>query len=81
MRNKDELSDFERGMVGAGENIQWSAARWGMCLVYGRGQRLVLADIEAIVTQIATRCNRDLHKGMSEHTTHRSLKQIDPRNP
>ncbi len=51
------------------------------CLVDVRGQRrmdrLVRDDRKTTVTQIATRYNQDLQNTISEHTTHRALKQMD----
>ncbi len=51
------------------------------CLVDVRGQRrmdrLVRDDRKATVTQIITRYNQDLQNTISEHTTHRILKQMD----
>ncbi len=50
------------------------------CLVDVRGQRrmdrLVRDDRKATVTQITTRYNQDLQNTISEHTTHRTLKQM-----
>ncbi len=49
-------------------------------LVDVRGQRrmgrLVRDDRKATVTQITTRYNQDLQNTISEHTTHRTLKQM-----
>ncbi len=51
------------------------------CLVDVRGQRrmsrLVRDDRKTTVTQIITRYNQDLQNTISEHTTHRTLKQMD----
>ncbi len=51
------------------------------CLVDVRGQRrmdrLVRDDRKATVTQITTRYNQVMQKTISEHTTHRTLKQMD----
>ncbi len=51
------------------------------CLVDVRGQRrmdrLVRDDRKATVTQITTRYNQDLQNTISEHTTRRTLKQMD----
>ncbi len=51
------------------------------CLVDVRGQRrmdrLVSDDRKATVSQITTRYNQDLQNTISEHTTHRTLKQMD----
>ncbi len=50
------------------------------CLVDVRGQRrmdrLVRDDRKTTVTQITTRYNQDLQNSISEHTTHRTLKQM-----
>ncbi len=50
------------------------------CLVDVRGQRrmcrLVRDDRKTTVTQIITRYNQDLQNTISEHTTHRTLKQM-----
>ncbi len=50
------------------------------CLVDVRGQRrmgrLVRDDRKATVTQITTRYNQGVQKTISEHTTHRTLKQM-----
>ncbi len=51
------------------------------CLVDIRGQRrmdrLVRDDRKTTVTQITTRYNQDLQNTISEHTTRRTLKQMD----
>ncbi len=51
------------------------------CLVDVRGQRrmdrLVRDDRKATVTQITTRYNQDMQNTISEHTTRRTLKQMD----
>ncbi len=51
------------------------------CLVDVRGQRrmdrLVIDDRKTTVTQITTRYNQDMQNTISEHTTHRTLKQMD----
>ncbi len=50
------------------------------CLVDVRGQRrmgrLVRDDRKTTVTQITTHYNQDLQNTISEHTTHRTLKQM-----
>ncbi len=50
------------------------------CLVDVRGQRrmgrLVRDDRKTTVTQITTRYNQDMQNTISEHTTHRTLKQM-----
>ncbi len=51
------------------------------CLVDVRGQRrmgrLVRDDSKATVTQITTRYNQGMQNTISEHTTRRTLKQMD----
>ncbi len=51
------------------------------CLVDVRGQRrmgrLVRDDRKVTVTQITTRYNQGKQNAISEHTTHRTLKQMD----
>ncbi len=51
------------------------------CLVDVRGQRrmdrLVRDDRKVTITQITTRYNQRLQNTISEHTTHRTLKQMD----
>ncbi len=51
------------------------------CLVDVRGQRrmgrLVRDDRKATVTQITTRYNQDMQNTISEHTTRRTLKQMN----
>ncbi len=51
------------------------------CLVDVRGQRrmdrLVRDDIKTTVTQIITHYNQELQNTISEHTTRRTLKQMD----
>ncbi len=51
------------------------------CLVDVRGQRrmdrLVRDDRKTTVTQITTRYNQGMQNTISEHTTHRTLKQMD----
>ncbi len=62
---------------------EWSEKekRGRKCLVDVRGQRrmdrLVRDDRKTTVTQITTRYNQDLQNTISEHTTHRTLKQMD----
>ncbi len=54
------------------------------CLVDVRGQRrmdrLVRDDRKATVTQITTRYNQAMQNTISEHTTHRTLKQMGSRS-
>ncbi len=112
MGKKEDLSDFERGMVvgarRAGLSISKTAdllrfsrttisrvyGEWSekekissgrqlcgrKCLVDVRGQRrmgrLVRDDRKATVTQITTRYNQRMQNTISEHTTHRTLKQM-----
>ncbi len=64
------------------ENISSERQSCGWkCLVDVRGQRrmdrLVRDDRKTTVTQITTRYNQDLQKTISEHTTRRTLKQMD----
>ncbi len=58
---------------------EWQLCGW-KCLVDVRGQRrmsrLVRDDRKTTVTQITTRYNQDLQNTISEHTTHRTLKQM-----
>ncbi len=60
------------------EKYPVSGRKW---LVDVRGQRrmdrLVRDDRKATVTQITTRYNQDLQNTISEHTTRRTLKQMD----
>ncbi len=68
-------------MVWKRENIQWRQLCGWKCLVDVRGQkrmgRLVRDDRKTTVTQITTRYNQDLQNTISEHTTRRTLKQMD----
>ncbi len=68
-------------MVRKRENIQWVAVLWTKCLVDVRGQRrmgrLVRDDRKATVAQITTHYNQGMQNTISEHTTHRTLKQMD----
>ncbi len=47
-----------------------------MSEVRGEWDRLVRDDRKTTVTQITTRYNQDLQNTISEHTTHRTLKQM-----
>ncbi len=112
MGKKEDLCDFERGMVvdarRAGLSISkiadllgfshttnsWVSSEcsekdkisseWQLCerkcLVDVRGQRrmgrLVRDDRKVTVTQITTRYNQGMQNTISEHTTHRTLKQM-----
>ncbi len=68
-------------MVWKRENIQWAAVVWRNVLlmseVRGRMGRLVRDDRKTTVTQITTRYNQVMQNTISEHTTHRTLKQMD----
>ncbi len=66
-------------MVWKRENIQWAAVVWMKmsCWCQRRMGRLVRDDRKATVTQITTRYNQDLQNTISEHTTRRTLKQMD----
>ncbi len=61
-------------------SIEWQLCGQ-KCLVDVRGQRrmggLVRDDRKATVTQITTRYNQDMQNTISEHTTRRTLKQMD----
>ncbi len=60
-------------------NIQWAAVVGRKCLVDVRGQRRMdrlVRDRKTTVTLITTRYNQDLQNTISEHTTHRTLKQM-----
>ncbi len=68
------------------EKISSERQLWGWkCLVDVRGQRrldrLVRDDRKATVTQITTRYNQGMQNTISEHTTHRTLKQMGYRRP
>ncbi len=65
-------------MVWKRENIQWAAVVWMKmpCWCQRRMCRLVRDDRKTTVTQINTRYNQDLQNAISEHTTHRTLKQM-----
>ncbi len=60
------------------ENIQWAAVVWTKmpCWCQRRMDRLVRDDSKATVTQITTRYNQGIQNTISEHTTHRTLKQM-----
>ncbi len=65
-------------MVRKRENIQWAAVVWMKmpCWCQRRMGRLVRDDRKATVTQITTRYNQGMQNTISEHTTHRTLKQM-----
>ncbi len=66
-------------MVRKRENIQWAAVVWTKmpCWCQRRMDRLVRDDRKETVTQITTRYNQGMQNTISEHTTHRTLKQMD----
>ncbi len=66
-------------MVRKRENIQWAAVVWTKmsCWCQRRMDRLVRDDRKTTVTQITTRYNQVMQNTISEHTTHRTLKQMD----
>ncbi len=66
-------------MVWKRENIQWAAVVWMKmpCWCQRRLGRLVRDDRKATVTQITTRYNQGMQNTISEHTTRRTLKQMD----
>ncbi len=66
-------------MVRRRENILWAAVVWMKmpCCGQRRMGRLVREDRKTTVTQITTRYNQDLQNTISEHTTRRTLKQMD----
>ncbi len=65
-------------MVRKRENIQWAAVVWTKmpCWCQRWMDRLVRDDSKATVTQITTRYNQSMQNSISEHTTHRTLKQM-----
>ncbi len=67
-------------MVWKRENIQRAAVVWMKCFVDVRGQRRIdrldRDDRKTTVTQITTRYNQGMQNTISEHTTHRTLKQM-----
>ncbi len=71
------ISGLQR-MVKKRENIQWAAVVWtkipGWC--QRRIGRLGREDRKATVTQIISRYNLGMQNTISEHTTHRTLKQM-----
>ncbi len=73
----DFLSGLQR-MVRKRENNQWAAVVWTKmpCWCQRRMGRLVRDDRKATVTQITTRYNQGMQNSISEHTTHRTLKQM-----
>ncbi len=60
------------------ENIQWAGVVWTKmpCWCQRRMSRLVRDDRTTTVTQITTRYNQGMQNTISEHTTHRTLKQM-----
>ncbi len=60
------------------ENIQWAAVVWMKmpCWCQRRMSRLVRDDRKTTVSQITTRYNQGMQNTISEHTTHRTLKQM-----
>ncbi len=66
-------------MVWKRENIQWEAVVWMKmsCWCQRRMGRLVRDDRKATVTQIIPRYNQHMQNTISEHTTRRTLKQMD----
>ncbi len=65
-------------MVWKRENIQWAAVVWMKmpCWCQRRMGRLVRDDRKTTVTQITSRYNQGMQNTISEHTTHRTLKQM-----
>ncbi len=65
-------------MVRKRENIQWAAVVLTKipCWCQWRMGRLVIDDRKTTVTQINTRYNQGMQNTISEHTTHRTLKQM-----
>ncbi len=65
-------------MVWKIENIQWAAVVWTKmsCWCQRRMVRPVRDDRKATVTQITPHYNRGMQNTISEHTTHRTLKQM-----
>ncbi len=65
-------------MVRKRENIKWASVVWKKipCWCQRRMGRLVRDDRKATVTQITTRYNQGMQNTISEHTTHRTLKQM-----
>ncbi len=66
-------------MVQKRENIQWAAVVWTKmpCWCQRRIDRLVRDDRKATLAQITTRYKQGMQNTISEHTTHRTLKQMD----
>ncbi len=68
-------------MVRKRENIQWAAVVWMKmpcwCQSSEENVRLVRDDRKTTVTQITTRYNPGIQNTISEHTTRRTLKQMD----
>ncbi len=65
---KEKISS-ERQLCGRKRLVDVRGQRWM--------DRLVRDDRKTTVTQINTRYNQDLQNTISEHTTHRTLKQMD----
>ncbi len=61
------------------KNIQWAAVVWTKmpCWCQRRMGRLVRDDRKATETQITTRYNQGMQNTISEHATHRTLKQMN----
>ncbi len=76
--SRTTISRHLQRMVRKRENIQWAAVvRTKMpCWCQRRMVRLVRDYRKATVTQITTRYNQGKQNAISEHTTHRTLKQM-----
>ncbi len=61
------------------KNIQWASVVWTKmpCWCQRRMGRLVRDDRKATETQITTRYNQGMQNTISEHATHRTLKQMN----
>ncbi len=75
--SRTTISSLQR-MVWKRENIQWAAVVWMKmpCWYQRRMGRLVRDDRKITVTKITTRYNQGMQNTISEHTTHRTLKQM-----